>query len=220
SCAPPTKAPSPCGRRRSPSRAAQRRWGSSAPGCSWSSGLYRASARWPPPSSTRPLRRRRSCRRAPSASSLVRMLYSKKRDASMKSLVKELIPHAPQMGLYVAPHIPQKLMRNALDDFASGVPEAEVLALYDSTLRGSGKDGAVFTAERFVFQNYALSQVHEVRYGDIVEVTRKKLFMRGHKVEIGVNRGRAMFHVALDFSGKPEAAPYIERFLEATMLRP
>ncbi len=138
----------------------------------------------------------------------------------MKSLVKELIPHAPQMGLYVAPQIPQKLMRNALDDFASGVPEAEVLALYDSTLRGSGKDGAVFTAERFVFQNYALSQVHEVRYGDIVEVTRKKLFMRGHKVEIGVNRGRAMFHVALDFSGKPEAAPYIERFLEATMLRP
>ncbi len=138
----------------------------------------------------------------------------------MQSLIKSLIPHAPQMGLYVAPQIPAGLLMNARSDFAKGISENEILALYDSTVLGSAKDGAVFTATHFVFQNYALSQVHEVRYADIVEVKRKKPILRGPKVEIGVNRGRALFHVSLDFSGKPEAASFIERFLEAAMLQP
>lgn len=55
---------------------------------------------------------------------------------SIEALIRERMPHAPQMGLYVAPDLPDKKVRNALSDYAADVKQGEVLALYDATLRG------------------------------------------------------------------------------------
>lgn len=137
----------------------------------------------------------------------------------MKDLIQELIPHAPQMGLYVAPHIPADKRRNAIEDYGEGLASEEVLALFDATLRGNAKDGALFAVDRFVFQNTDLEAPQTVRYRDLVGITEKRRLLGGRKVVLDVNRGRATFQLTLDFSGAAEAAGYVSRFLETAMHR-
>ncbi len=136
----------------------------------------------------------------------------------MQSLIRELIPHAPHLGLYVAPHVPEDKLRGALGDYASGWREEHVLALYDATLLGGAKDGALFGAERFVFQNNDLQEPQAVRYADVVRVEEKRKLLGGRKVHLSVNRGRSTFELIMDFSGKPEAAAHVARFLQEAML--
>lgn len=137
----------------------------------------------------------------------------------MRELIKDLIPHAPQVGLHVTPNIPPDKLRNALEDFASDIDEADVIALYDATLMGSAKDGAVFTSDRLVFQNNDLEAVHIVRYEDVVDVKSRRKLIGGRRVVMTVNRGRATFELEMDFSGKPDAAEYVTRFIKEAMLR-
>ena len=138
----------------------------------------------------------------------------------MRDLIHELIPNAPKMGLYVAPNIPPDKLRNALHDYAPSMAPEEVVALYDATLLGSAKDGAVFAGDRFIFQNNDLEPANIVRYEDIVSVDKKRGFLKGAKVALEVNRGRATFDLTLDFSGKPKALEFLYRFLHEAMLLP
>jgi hypothetical protein len=137
----------------------------------------------------------------------------------LRNLVEELIPHTPKLGLYVAPHIPPGKLENAIGDYAPDVQIPEALALYDGTLMGSAKDGAIFCADRLVFQNTDLEQPQEIRYDDIVRVTTKKRLLGGRKVLLDVNRGRATVSVEMDFSARAEAGQYIARFLSEAMLK-
>lgn len=137
----------------------------------------------------------------------------------MEDLITEFIPHAPQMGLYVAPDIPSEKRRNAIDDYAAEVDPEEVLALYDATLTGNAKDGALFTADRVIFQNTDLEAPQTVRYRDLVGLTTKRLLLGGKKVRLKVNRGRATFDLVMDFSGAAQAADHVATFLEKAMHR-
>ena len=94
------------------------------------------------------------------------------------------------------------------------------VALFDATLMGSAKDGAVFAIDRFVFQNNDLEPAHEVRYEDIVHVEKKRSLLRGAKIYMDINRGRATFALTLDFSGKPDAMGFLYRFLHEAMVLP
>jgi hypothetical protein len=137
----------------------------------------------------------------------------------MEALLREYLPHAPNLGLYLAPEIPRAKLAAALGDYAPGVRPEEVLALYDATRLGSGKDGAVFLSDRFVFQNHNLQTPQTIRYEDVVRVEAKRQLLGGRRVEVDVNRGRATVAEALDFSGQPGAAEFVERFLREAMLR-
>ena len=137
----------------------------------------------------------------------------------MRALIEDLIPNAPQLGLYVAPQIPEDKLKNALDDYANIAAAEDVLALYDATLLGSAKDGAVFTRDGFVFQNNDLEPTHDVRYLDLIQADLKRKLLGGRRLLLTVNRGRATFDLEMDFSGKPEAADYVLRFLREAMLR-
>jgi len=123
------------------------------------------------------------------------------------------------MGLYVAPHLPGEKVRNAVGDYAGDVHPEDVVALYDATLMGSGKDGAVFTSDRLVFQNNNLEQPQSVAYVDIVSVSTRKKLLGGQKLMLEVNRGRATIELSLDFSGKPAAAEFVARFLNEALQR-
>ena len=136
----------------------------------------------------------------------------------MEALIREYLPHAPNKGLYLAPEIPKPKLSAALGDYGAGVRPDEVLALYDATRLGSGKDGALFLADRFVFQNHNLQTPQTVRYADVVRVDAKRLLLGGRKVEFNVNRGRATVTEALDFSGQAGAAEFVESFLREAML--
>ncbi|MFO8098506.1 MAG: hypothetical protein R6T83_02655 [Salinibacter sp.] len=138
----------------------------------------------------------------------------------MEALIRDRLPHAPQMGLFVAPDVPSGRLERALSDYASAVHREEVIALYDATLTGTGGDGAVFTVDRLVFQNNNLQATQTVRYNDLVEVSvRSRWFGFGGKgVDLTVNRGQATVDVTLDFSGAPDAAAYVADALETAML--
>ncbi|PSQ61875.1 MAG: hypothetical protein BRD27_02795 [Bacteroidetes bacterium QH_10_64_19] len=139
----------------------------------------------------------------------------------METLLRDRLPHAPQMGLFVTPNLPADRLDNALSDYAMEVGRDEALALYDATLSGTGGDGAVFTPDRFVFQNNDLQATQTVRYSDLVGVeTQSRWFGLGGKVvALTVNRGRATFELTMDFSGAPKAASYVGDFLNTAMVR-
>lgn len=137
----------------------------------------------------------------------------------MKDLLLQLLPNAPHLGLYTVPEIPPDKLRNALSDYAGAVHREDVLALYDATLLGNAKDGAVFTATELVFQNNALESAQTIRYEDLVHVEMHKRLLGGRRVHLDVNRGRATITVTIDFSGKPGAADYVSRFLQEAMLQ-
>lgn len=136
----------------------------------------------------------------------------------MDTLLREYLPTAPDAGLYVIPDLPEAKLRAALKDYASDVDPGDVLALYDATRLGSAKDGAVFLADRLVFQNNDLQPARTVRYEDIVGVRSKRKLLGGREVHMDVNRGRATVTEVLDFSGQPGAAEYVERFLQQILV--
>ncbi len=136
----------------------------------------------------------------------------------IRHLIRDLLPTAPEIGLFVAPDIPADKIRGATGDFATSVKADDVLALFDATYNGSAKDGVVFTRDRLVFQNHDWSPVQEIRYEDIVQVESRKRFIGGRKVYVDANRGRATVKFTIDFSGKPKAAEYVARFLQEAMM--
>ncbi|MDT0630870.1 hypothetical protein RQM47_12285 [Rubrivirga sp. S365] len=131
----------------------------------------------------------------------------------MERLLREYLPTAPDLGLYVRPDIPDAKLRAAVQDYAPDVAPGDVVALYDATRLGSAKDGALFLADRLVFQNNDLQAARVVRYEDVVGVRVKRKLLGGREVQIDLNRGRATVTETLDFSGQPGAAEYVERAL-------
>lgn len=140
---------------------------------------------------------------------------------TITDLVRERLPHAPQMGLYVVPDLPSGKVQRAISGYASDVQPDEILALYDATLMGTGGNGATFTADRLVFKNHAFQSVQTVRYRDLVgvETANRWLGMGGKEVHLSVNRGRATFDLTMDFSGAPEAADYVAEVLHDVMIQ-
>lgn len=136
----------------------------------------------------------------------------------MTELVGDLIPHAPQMGLYVAPQIPPDLLRNAVESFGNGAKPDAVLALFDNSIFGNARDGVLLKADGIVFKKSG-QQAHEVRYEDITHVDKKKGFL-SKALHLDVNRGRATFTVTIDVSNNAEALDYLYRFLQEAMLQP
>lgn len=135
----------------------------------------------------------------------------------MTELVRDLIPHAPQMGLYVAPEIPPDLLRNAVESVGGGTKPDAVLALFDNSIFGNARDGALLTGDGIIFRKSG-QPVHMVRYEDITHVDKKKGFF-SKALHLDVNRGRATFTVTIDVSNNAEALDYLHRFLQETMLQ-
>lgn len=54
-------------------------------------------------------------------------------------------------NVFVSPEIPEKKLNNAVVAFAYKGSVANVIALYDNTLFGSGKDGLLFTGEQLIY---------------------------------------------------------------------
>ncbi len=133
----------------------------------------------------------------------------------MESTVRQYLPHAPQMGLYVAPGIPPKLLAAARKAFGGALGE-DALALYDATRLGTARDGALFGATAFCFQNL-IEAPQRVAYTSLIRVWPEKKLLSGASLHMEVNRARALFTLQMDFSARGDALPYVQRFLEAAI---
>ncbi|MGE4339717.1 MAG: hypothetical protein AB7E55_27700 [Pigmentiphaga sp.] len=73
---------------------------------------------------------------------------------------------ASEKNVFVAPRIPEKKLNAAIKAFDfSGNPDS-VIAIYDNTLLGSGKDGLLFTGERVIYRP-TFSDPIEIVFTDI-----------------------------------------------------
>ncbi|MDX1438295.1 MAG: hypothetical protein R3284_00180 [Rubricoccaceae bacterium] len=137
---------------------------------------------------------------------------------TIEALVREYLPHAPKLGLYVAPDIPREKLDAARLDYAPDVGREKVLALFDATRFNSARDGVLFLHDQLVFQNNNLHRPRAIRYDDIVRVQQKRRLLGGRKVKLDINQGRATVSEVIDFSAEPDTASYVERFLREAML--
>lgn len=64
--------------------------------------------------------------------------------------IKENVKAISPENIYVAPEIPEKKLNNAIKTFKCEEKLESILALYDITLFGSGKDGIIFTGEQLI----------------------------------------------------------------------
>lgn len=136
----------------------------------------------------------------------------------METLLREMLPHAPQSGLYIAPDIPRSKLKNAVRDYAQSIRDkSTILALYDNTLMKSAKDGMLFLADRLIYQNNNLTPGQEIRYDDIVGVKVKRKLLGGREIHLSINRARATIEHTMDCSAHPESADFIARFLEEAL---
>ena len=135
----------------------------------------------------------------------------------MEHLITQFIPHAPRMGLYVTPAIPPKKLQNAIGDYAPEVLPELVLALYDNTWLGNGKDGILFTSKYMVFQNTDFDAPQQVWYRDMINAVKEEKRWGKAVLYLDVNRGQAIFTERVDFGAKPKALEYVHRFVVEAM---
>ena len=94
---------------------------------------------------------------------------------SVENYIKNNIKNAGDK-VYVVPEIPEKKLNNAITAIAPNVNPEYVLAIIDSTLFGSAKEGLIFTGEG-IYKKYSFEEREEYRFEDIkkaeYEVTKK-----------------------------------------------
>jgi hypothetical protein len=66
--------------------------------------------------------------------------------------IKENVNQISSKNLYIAPDIPEKKLNNAANSMKLQESVGSIIALLDSTVFGSGKDGLAFTGERMVYK--------------------------------------------------------------------
>jgi len=71
--------------------------------------------------------------------------------------------------IYIAPSIEEKKLNNAIKAFGYSGSPSNVVALLDTTLFGSGKEGLLFTGEQFIYRA-ALSDPIAIGYASIAAV--------------------------------------------------
>lgn len=84
---------------------------------------------------------------------------------SVNVFIKNNVKTIDEKNVYIAPDIPIKKLNNAIRAFKCEEYQESILAIYDSTLFGSAKDGLVFTGEKFIHSDHG-----EFKYSDICSV--------------------------------------------------
>jgi hypothetical protein len=133
----------------------------------------------------------------------------------MDRLPHDLLPHAPAIGLFRSPDIPEDKLRAARTAFAPTVVRERVVALYDATIFGSARDGILFLNDRLVYQNNPAAPPQTVPYADIEGVEIKPMLLGGRKISVAVSEARTTVMHDLDFSAHRRAAEHVHRFLQA-----
>ena len=86
--------------------------------------------------------------------------------------IKDNINQVARKNLHIAPDIPEKKLNNAASSMKLQDNVGSVIALIDSTIFGSGKDGLAFTGERMVykpaFSSPEIVDFHEIELAEYV----------------------------------------------------
>jgi hypothetical protein len=113
--------------------------------------------------------------------------------------LRENLPSIAPKYVYVAPDIEEKRLDNAVKAFGYAGPASNVIALFDITLLGNGKDGLLFTGEQLIYRP-AFTDPVAVRFADIATV---------HLVQV-FREKRNVFETILEITTKPGSVVKIQ----------
>ncbi|MEZ2299373.1 hypothetical protein [Variovorax sp. RCC_210] len=71
---------------------------------------------------------------------------------SINTYLRENVASAFAKNIHVAPQIDEKRLNNAIKAFGFSGEPGSIIALFDNTLMGSGKDGLLFTGEQLIYR--------------------------------------------------------------------
>ena len=89
--------------------------------------------------------------------------------SSVNAYLRENIASISSGSIYVAPQIEDKKLNNAIKSFAYEGKHSSVVALLDTTLFNSGKEGLLFTGEQVIYRP-AFSSPIPIAYAEIKSV--------------------------------------------------
>lgn len=93
---------------------------------------------------------------------------------------------------YTYPDIPEKKLRNALSSYAQPGTDSLIIALYDSTVLGSAKEGALFTSVGVAWK--MVSGAGSIRYAELPPSSiRFKSYMTKKNLSLGPDQSIDMF---------------------------
>lgn len=84
--------------------------------------------------------------------------------------------------VYVSPDIPKKKLDNAIEKIAHGIESNYVLALIDTTLFGSAKEGFIFIGDRIFINHYGKKEYEFKRINKIQKQEHKQKDKEGKEV--------------------------------------
>ena len=93
---------------------------------------------------------------------------------SLEKFIKENINNiGNENRIYIAPYIDNEKLQNTINTICKGIDAEDILAIYDSTVFGSSKEGLVFTKDSLFYREPLLKAI-EIKYKDIKEVIYEK----------------------------------------------
>lgn len=105
---------------------------------------------------------------------------------SLEKFIKENINNIGNDNrIYIAPYIDNEKLQNTINTICKGIDAEDILAIYDSTVFGSSKEGLVFTKDSLFYREPLLKAI-KIKYKDIKEVTyeKKKVENKKRKFEM------------------------------------
>lgn len=87
------------------------------------------------------------------------------------SIYSYLLEHTASLGqrAYLSPEIPEKKLNNAIVSFKKEIDPNHVIALYDSTIFGNGKDGCLFLGE-VMYIKTSFKETRTIYYKDLKDI--------------------------------------------------
>src|ERR1700743_1039821 len=117
--------------------------------------------------------------------------------SNVNTFLREKLPAVSAKNMLIAPNIVEKKLNNAVKSFGYVGSVAHVVALFDNTLFGGGKDGLPFTGEQLIYRA-AFTDPVVIPYASItavkhvVDFTGSKKDKQVETVEISLQSGSAV----------------------------
>lgn len=104
---------------------------------------------------------------------------------NIEQLIKDKVPEINGIGkVYVTPDIPDKKVNNAVASYAQDVESGYILAIIDTTIFGSGKEGFLFTGNKMYFGGVGSKRCYDLNKISQVTVESRQVKEKNNSVVI------------------------------------
>ncbi len=102
---------------------------------------------------------------------------------SVNIYLRENLAPISKKNISIAPSIEDKKINNAMKAFGYGGSPGNIVALFDNTIFGSGKDGLLFTGEQVIYRA-TFSDPVQIAYRDLASINHVQIASKANKIKL------------------------------------